>query len=253
MSAPLVGIDILSIYEKGGQRAMLPSRMARCIPDVKKTILSIKAVVEKDGGALYLSDLFRSYDMQLQAYLDWKTGKKKAYSQPPGGSMHEAGRAFDLDLGNLKMDLKGFWNIASVHGDTPIIASPDPTASEAWHFDCRGSHKIVYEYYKSGKGNNFTNPSHVMAVSAILAIGLPVDMFKDKLEPAYIQSALIRLGKEIGNIDGDIGPKSKKALDELGIQTSPTHEIITAVDNLLQQKYPGEFFDSTPSAPILFD
>jgi hypothetical protein len=41
--------------------------------------------------------------MQLQSHLDWKTGKKSAFSPPPGGSLHEAGRALDLDLDSLGM------------------------------------------------------------------------------------------------------------------------------------------------------
>jgi len=36
-----------------------------------------------------LSDLLRSYDMQLQAHLDYTSGKKSAFSPAPGGSMHE--------------------------------------------------------------------------------------------------------------------------------------------------------------------
>ncbi len=82
MKTPLVDLPILSIYKVSGQRVLLPKRMARCTPDAKRAILAIQADVESAGGRLYLSDLFRSHDMQLQAHLDWKSGKKKAYSPP---------------------------------------------------------------------------------------------------------------------------------------------------------------------------
>lgn len=114
-----------------------------------------------------LSDLLRSYDMQLQAHLDYTSGKKSAFSPAPGGSMHEGGRAFDLDLGALKIKLGQFWDIARKYGVTPIIKSPNPSASEAWHFDCRGSHERIYAYEYSGTQAAFAlgapPPDHVIA------------------------------------------------------------------------------------------
>ncbi len=246
MKTPLVKINILSIYKRQGQRVLLPGPMNQCTADTKKALFDIKADLEKSGGKLYLSDLFRTYDMQKQAYLDYATGKKKAYSPPPGGSLHEAGRAFDLDLATLKISLADFWELAKKHGLSPIIDQPNPRASEAWHFECRGSHLLVYDYYAQGKGTNFKQPYKAMAASSILSIGQSVDMFGDKSEAAYIQSALIRLGKTIGNIDGDIGPNTRQALSELNLAEAPVEKVIEALDHLLQEKFPQEFFDATP-------
>ena len=247
MSTRLVDIRMVSIYERKGRRVLLPSRMARCTPDTKQAILKVKLEVEAVGGALYLSDLFRSYDMQLQAHLDFKSGKKKAYSPPPGGSMHEAGRALDLDLRALDMPLGAFWTIAAKHGLTPIIASPDPKAKEAWHFDCRGSHTLIYAYYSQNKGTNFSSPYRAMATSAIVSAGIKVDQLRGKEEAAYIQSGLIRLGHEIGNIDGDIGPRTRRALTEVHLDGGAMADVTTAIDLLLQEKFPAEFFDRTPA------
>lgn len=249
MKTPLIKISILSIYKKNGVRVSLPERMAKCAPDVYSSILAIKAELEDKSGNLYLSDLYRSYDMQLQAYLDWKTGKKSAYSPPPGGSMHEAGRAFDLDLENLKIPLSSFWDIAKKHGVYPIINKPDPKISESWHFDCRGSHGVIYEYYKNGFGTNMKSPYRAMAASAILATGEKVDMFGSNQQEAAIQAGLIRLGFRLGNIDGNIGIKTRTALDEAGIREGNLYDTLLAVENLLQQKFPEEyaisqFFDS---------
>jgi D-alanyl-D-alanine dipeptidase len=246
MKTPLCDLHILSIYRVSGQRVLLPKRMARCTPDAKRAILAILADVEAAGGHLYLSDLFRSHDMQFQAYLDWKTGKKKAYSPPPGGSLHEAGRAFDLDLGALKVKLDAFWEIAARHGVVPIIPSPNPRASEAWHFERRGSHQLVHDYYQAGKGTNFASPYRALAASAILAVGEPLDLFAGRDDAAYVQSALIRLGQEIGNIDGQIGPKSRKGLAALGVPDGPLPEVIAGLDTLLQARFPEEFYDKTP-------
>lgn len=61
-------------------------------PLIQSALQGISDDLRNAGGRLVLSDLFRSYDMQLQAHLDWKIGKKRAYSHPPRGSLHEAGR-----------------------------------------------------------------------------------------------------------------------------------------------------------------
>jgi len=132
MKTPLVPIQITSIYKsRAGQRVPLPSRMALCTPDTAAAIAGIEDEIAALGGELMLSDLLRSYDMQLQAHLDYTSGKKSAFSPAPGGSMHEGGRAFDLDLGALKIKLGQFWDIARKYGVTPIIKSPNPSASEA--------------------------------------------------------------------------------------------------------------------------
>ena len=167
MFAPLVSIQIASIY--GGD---LPQRMAKCTPDMLAGVLGVAAELNSTDNRLVLSDMYRSYDMQFQAHLDFVTGKKKAFSPPPGGSMHEAGRAFDLDLDNIQaMGLAAFWPVGKRHGLTPIIDKPISSKSEAWHFDCRGSHDLVYRYYQSKLGDNFASPYTAMAASAIVSPG----------------------------------------------------------------------------------
>jgi hypothetical protein len=83
MFAPLEDIQFKSIY--GGD---LPKRMAHCTPDMLTAVRLVAADVKAAGGELILSDMYRSYDMQFQAHLDYVSGKKSAYSPPPGGSMH---------------------------------------------------------------------------------------------------------------------------------------------------------------------
>src|SRR4051794_18362198 len=194
MTAPLSAITITSIYKnRDGQRVPLPKRMAQCTPDMEAAIRAVNIDLEQGGGRLFLSDLFRSFDMQLQSHLDFVNGKKKAFSPPPGGSLHEAGRALDLDLDSLgRVNLAEFWTLARPHGLLPIINSPTPGVSESWHFDCRGSHQVVYEYYQAGHGTNF-KPYSAMAASAILAIGVQVEKFGRNQTAALIQSAVIRL------------------------------------------------------------
>lgn len=243
MKSPLLPIDIISIYKnKMGDLVPLPTRMAKCTPDTYTALFSIAKELATKGGRLVLSDLFRSYEMQSQSHNDYISGKKKAYSPPPGGSFHEAGRAFDLDLSTIKISLANFWKIAAKYGVFPIISQPKTSLSEAWHFDCRGSHQIVYQYYADGKGTNF-KPYTAASASGILSIGVPVDAFGPNQKQAAIQSCVIRLGKNIGNIDGQIGKKTNKALEELGIAYKgvSVDDILLEAEHLVQQEFPAEF------------
>jgi zinc D-Ala-D-Ala carboxypeptidase len=242
MKSPLIAIAISSIYkDKLGALMPLPSGMATCTPDTHLAILNIAADLADAGGKLILSDLFRNHDMQAQSHRDYISGKKKAFSPPPGGSFHEAGRAFDIDLSSIKISLAKFWKITAKHGVAPIIKQPNIHASEAWHFDCRGSHQLVYKYYEDGKAHNF-KPYAAAVASAILSIGVVVDVFGANQKQAAIQSCLIRLGKEIGNMDGQIGSKTRRALEELSISaTGDLDGILMQLENALQQKFPGEF------------
>ncbi len=224
MFGPLEDIKIKSIYHG----ADLPKPMARCTPDMLNALQGAAADVKTAGGELILSDLYRSYDMQLQAHLDYVTGKKEAFSPPPGGSMHEAGRAFDLDLSALKMKLADFWKIAAKHQLQPIIDTPSAGALEAWHFDCRGSHGLVYDYYAAGKGDNFAKPYTAMAASAIASTGVKVDALGGDPLTGFIQSGLIRLGQEIGDLDGRLGPKSRAGIAALKIDPDASAQSIAA-------------------------
>ena len=236
----LVNVEIMSIYKKSGQQVLLPATMARCTPDMQGSIQKVAVSLATHGGQLVLSDLFRSYDMQLQSYLDYKNGKKSAYSPPPGGSMHEAGRAMDLDLNSLRMSLADFWDIARDCGLTPIIATPNSGAKEAWHFDCRGSHDKVYQYYAAGKATNM-KPYQAMAASAILAVGIKVDRFQGNEAAAAVQGALIRLDQDPGNIDGAIGTKTRTALNAVNVPFDEASTMLKALEVQLLQEFPGEF------------
>jgi hypothetical protein len=229
---PLLPINIGSIYN-----GPLPHRMAQCTPDTKAAIEAVARDLNGLGFGIRLSDLFRSHDMQAQSHADFVEGRKKAFSPPPGGSLHEAGRAMDIDLSSIGVSLPRFWEIAKAHGFTPIIDVPDPHRSESWHFDCRGSHDAVYEYVQTGKAGAMLAPYTQMAQSAILAIGVKLDVLPAG-NAAFLQSGLIRLGFDPGRIDGVHGNRTAKALDEAGADLAdPT----TWMSAALRAKFPGEY------------
>jgi hypothetical protein len=233
LHTPLVAISIASIYNNGP----LPHRMALCTPDTKDAIEAVSADLHSLGFGLRLSDLFRSYEMQKQAHADFVQGRKRAFSPAQGGSMHEAGRAMDIDLASIGVPLSKFWEIAHAHGFLPIIDKPDASRSESWHFDCRGSHGLVYDYVKSGKAGVAIAPYTQMAQSSILAIGVNLDSVPHQ-DIAYIQSTLIRLGFDPGRIDGQAGDRTRQAAKDAGIDLDSPFESLSA---LLQTKFSSEY------------
>jgi len=230
---PLVPISVASIYNN----AALPARMAKCTPDTAIAIQGVVDDLRALGHDLRLSDLFRSYEMQRQANLDYVEGRKRAYSPPAGGSMHEAGRAMDIDLSSIGVSLKDFWGIAKARGFFPIIDAPIVGRSESWHFDCRGSHDAVYKYVHDGKAGASIPPYTQMASSGILAIGVKVDALPDQAV-GMLQSALIRLGFEPGRIDGVMGDRTLAAMRDAGVDPD---DPVGSATVALKPRYPGEY------------
>ena len=230
---PLIPISVASIYNN----AALPSRMAKCTPDTARAIQGVVDDLQHLGHSLRLSDLFRSYEMQRQANLDYVEKRKTSYSPPAGGSMHEAGRAMDIDLASMGVPLVTFWEIAKARGFLPIIDAPIAGRSESWHFDCRGSHDVVYQYVRQGKAGASIPPYTQMARSGILSIGVQLDAVPDQ-GVAMLQSALIRLGLDPGRIDGVMGDRTLGAMRDAGADPD---DPAGALSSKLKEKYPDEF------------
>jgi D-alanyl-D-alanine dipeptidase len=95
----LVPVKVKGIYGRPG--SLLPPSMARLTPDAAAALAKVEAEIASRGGCFRLSDAYRSSAMQARAHDDFIRGRKKAYSPPAGSSMHEAGRAVDLDLAAL--------------------------------------------------------------------------------------------------------------------------------------------------------
>ena len=83
-------------------------------------------------------------------------------------------------------------------------------------------------------------PYEAMAASAILWIGVQVDRFQNQ-NAAKIQSALIRLGHELGALDGAIGNKTRDAIAAAGITATAEPDILAALEERLKQTFPEEF------------
>lgn len=156
---------------------------------------------------------------------DTKT-MKNAFVAKPGKSMHNGGRAIDVDVTTLQKNLgkeylDAFWPIAAKHGFTPVIARPEEGKSESWHFDHRGCW--------DGVGDN--HGYEAMGLCAALVVGQAGEW---QSNPRLLQALLLRLGLDIGEPDGVVGKRSLAALQvalgaDYATRYTNTEAIITAL------------------------
>jgi len=196
--------ETTSIYKRDGVRVKLPFPLNQMVCTAIEGFHSMRDEVIALGGQLYLSDCFRTYDMQYQAHLDYTTGKKKAFSPPPGRSFHEAGRAIDIDVENLGISLSRFWDIASKHGWVPIIAKPSTSYSECWHFDFREFWEIILQKYGYSKAANLAimdigvNVDEVLLSQGHLAVQGRYDMALDGIHGKMTEAAMRKFKYDVG-------------------------------------------------------
>ncbi len=191
---------------------------AKCAPDMRDALLSLRVAVESEGGDLQITDLFRPWATQEKLRADYLVSiqdpliKDKAFAAPPGGSFHQAGRAIDINVKGLNfknvakdMWLDKFWELCKPLGFYPIIRIPDEGMSECWHFDFPGT-----AWEAAYKKLNYTE----VAKCAILDAGCWDD--PTRVQAMFVQAQLIRLGfYEIGKVDGIIGSKTKAILAKM--------------------------------------
>ena len=191
-------------------------------------------------GIFKLNSIFRSWDKQQELRTKYENyeklsveEKKKVPFVPlaafPGGSFHMAGRAIDVSIKDLNFKgvnqsdwLKKFWDLSAPLGFRPIIATPDASISEAWHFDYCG----VWDKIRTKYSYNLA------AKCAIIDIGNwnPKEDV-NKIKNMFIQVQLLRLGYDIGgDIDGILGIKSTQALSKERLEKLSLDNIILALD-----------------------
>jgi hypothetical protein len=174
----LVTIAVKGIYGRPG--SLLPASMARLTPDAAASLAQVEAEIERLGGCFRLSDAYRSSAMQARAHDDYIKGRKHAYSPPAGSSMHEAGRAIDLDLaalihppsvpkGSQTLNELKVRALFEAHGWTFIAPAGNPHSvdvKESWHIEFRGPFQETYDSVFK-RANVHSKAYHSMAAAAI--------------------------------------------------------------------------------------
>jgi len=141
----VVLVEVPGIYPKGKP---LPRHMSKLVYEAAVALQKVYEEIEKEGGQLYISDMFRNSVMQQRAHLDWKMGRKASYSPPACSSVHEACRAIDIDAYDTKIGHKRVREILNKHGWVNIVKTL--TGKECWHYEYRGER---WEKYKQVYGD----------------------------------------------------------------------------------------------------
>lgn len=162
----LVPVRARSIYAE--HCAPIPARMGWMAPDAAAAFDALEEETAQGPTGLFISDMFRAPLDQARAHADYLAGRRRfadlkafvasypqlapytpkpktAFSPPPGGSFHEAGRAFDCDMDPkwLGMDQQRFADIAHSLGWRDVVGGRfgDPRrvdVSEEWHWQFLG-------------------------------------------------------------------------------------------------------------------
>lgn len=218
-----ISSSILSSY--GGKPLLQVGEAGRAPRDVADALLALCTELPW----LRITELFRTTATQALARKKYETwvaaGKptgasfdaktmKAAFVAKPGKSMHNGGRAIDVDVNTLKTAygkeyLDAFWPVAAKHGFTPVIARPEEGKSESWHYDMRGCWDLVGD----------THGYEIMGLCAALVVG-QAGAWQGDVRLA--QALLLRAGYDIGEPDGDFGTRSKGAFAATGIKWGPT-------------------------------
>lgn len=178
-----------------------------------------KEVEDKNGGMLRATDMFRTWNMQAQANHDYITGKKKAFSPPPGESFHNAARSTDWDIVLIEQTLnptgvgkKGFdlfWEIYNDLGFTGVLSNQhaaDKNATEAWHIDYLGTFRKL----RDRQGYKIAAMAATMDAIGNNFIGQNPEYIKNM----RIQAYLLHLGLLRQDVTGFWNSASEVALDD---------------------------------------
>lgn len=219
---PLVRISTLVLHRSGQPLVDVLGSNARATPDAAGALVELGVAIDARGGQMRVNQALRDYEMQAQFRADYLAGKGPP-AQPPGDSVHEGGRAFDLSTvidergqGGLRFPVPSdrqidvLWECARPLGFRPVIDRPDETKVERWHLDYWGP----WEPVRARLGYA------AAARCAILDLGASGDGPRawgvERAMAMALQAQLHRAGYDVGALDGLIGKRTTAALVACG-------------------------------------
>lgn len=232
----LVPVDprIMSSYQTsggtGGKReTLIPlSRLGKAgiaTPAAAAALLQLHDAVTSAGGDFRVTELHRDVAVQAKARELYEKGIKKAFVALPGRSNHNAGRAIDIHISELKFpgvapdkQLDKLWEVAVPIGWSPIIKAPSESASESWHFDFWDDMRVVY--------NRLGYEQGAFAGALLVGHAGPGTSYA-----SVLQALLSRAGLYLGKIDGIAGNNTIHALATgYAVDTATAGRLIAAED-----------------------
>ena len=197
-------VRVPGIYGRKGDP--LPARLSKLVLPAAQSLQHVYERVASEGGHLYISDMFRSAADQQRAHEDWKSGRKSAYSPPSCSSVHEAGRAIDIDAFDTGIGHKRVREILKSFGWIEITESL--TGPECWHYEFRGH---VWEDYKNAHG--YAAMARAMKEAIGNLVSLPGARRTEK-DTRWLQTALNKVLNRSLKVDGIYGETTRGAVAE---------------------------------------
>jgi murein L,D-transpeptidase YcbB/YkuD len=202
----VVKVSVPSIYPIGDKGGPLPERLAKLVQPAAEALQKVYEDVVAAGGHLYISDMFRSAAEQQKAHEDFVMGRKSAFSPPSCSSVHEAGRAIDIDAFDTLIGHKRVREILNQRGWVNIV--PALTGNECWHYEFR---EAKFEQLKQQQG--YAAMARAMKTEIGNLVGAAqADAKKEEIK--QLQQALNKLLGTSLVVDGMFGEKSREAVLE---------------------------------------
>lgn len=199
----VVKLRVPGIYGATKGRS-LPKRMSKLVRPAAKALQNVYHEVVKEGGHLFISDMFRSAAQQQKAHEDWKSGRKSAFSPPACSSVHEAARAIDIDAFDTGIGHERLRKILNDHGWVNIVESL--TGKECWHYEFRGAR---WERFRLENG--YAAMARAMKAEIGNFAGLGAAR-REEQEVAWLQESLNRLQGTRLAVDGRFGEKTRRVV-----------------------------------------
>lgn len=199
LSLSLVRVpDVLGIY--GASKDQFPARMSLLNPDAAIAFVYLQ---KKAGQRIRCSDMFRTAEQSLQAM------QEKSGVMPPGYSLHNFGVAIDIDvdamLAALKLPNKPALDTFMREGGWYCHRKDGKRGSEDWHYNFLGVGAAAEPFLAASAKSTNTSAAGDAKILSLYKDGLT-------LEPAEVQECLAHLKLYSGEIDGQIGPRTKQSL-----------------------------------------
>ena len=198
-------------------------------PDAAAALLAVHTAL---GGALRVTEAFRSVADQAAARARYDADHSRAFTALPGRSWHAAGRAIDVDLdgtlaamlsapqssqGERWVTLRGALRRC---GWRPITDDArGPGVSEAWHHEYRGPWGRLCDDSRSAPGYEAAALGATLDVASDSARAA-LARYVDRLDEREVQAQLARAGFDVGTIDGVLGVKTWAAVERAGLGTA---------------------------------
>lgn len=181
----------------GPNKESFPARAAYLHPEAATAFLGME---QQEGPARY-SDILRGADESRKACMAGRG------SQPPGYSGHNFGLAFDIDVEGVMRERNWTYErlakVLMTYGFHPYRRDLS-RGPEDWHFNYLGPY-AQHILRKTSDRAKWQTAAEEVICSYYPNIA--------PLEPEEIQAALKKLGLYSGDVDGEIGPLTKTAVN----------------------------------------